>query len=269
MPQENEPGEEMEQEAEIATPSNAQKSTAEGRNVEEFDVLVPEVQNNAVLLAATQYTYTLHYDANGGSGAPADQVVTSTALYVQIPVSSTIPVRDGYTFKGWANTRTGRVVYNYGNSATIAQGADNTKTIYAIWEAHVHSWGEWTSNGNGTHTRTCSTDSSHTETNDCSGGEPTCTEKAICENCHAPMATRSATILNGWLIQNSIGSNVCNAMHLRQRWIIPAVQPLAHRRQFAKSASQPMVTRWATILPAKHGKVMLIIIGKNVLDVMP
>ena len=185
MPQENEPGEEMEQEAEIATPSNAQKSTAEGRNVEEFDVLVPEVQNNAVLLAATQYTYTLHYDANGGSGAPADQVVTSTALYVQIPVSSTIPVRDGYTFKGWANTRTGRVVYNYGNSATIAQGADNTKTIYAIWEAHVHSWGEWTSNGNGTHTRTCSTDSSHTETNDCSGGEPTCTEKAICENCHA------------------------------------------------------------------------------------
>ena len=185
MPQENEPGEEMEQEAEIATPSNAQKSTAEGRNVEEFDELVPEVQNNAVLLAATQYTYTLHYDANGGSGAPADQVVTSTALYVQIPVSSTIPVRDGYTFKGWANTRTGRVVYNYGNSATIAQGADNTKTIYAIWEAHVHSWGEWTSNGNGTHTRTCSTDSSHTETNDCSGGEPTCTEKAICENCHA------------------------------------------------------------------------------------
>ena len=185
MPQENEPGEEMEQEAEIATPSNAQKSTAEGRNVEEFDVLVPEVQNNAVLLAATQYTYTLHYDANGGSGAPADQVVTSTALYVQIPVSSTIPVRDGYTFKSWANTRTGRVVYNYGNSATIAQGADNTKTIYAIWEAHVHSWGEWTSNGNGTHTRTCSTDSSHTETNDCSGGEPTCTEKAICENCHA------------------------------------------------------------------------------------
>ena len=112
-------------------------------------------------------------------------MVTSTALYVQIPVSSTIPVRDGYTFKGWANTRTGRVVYNYGNSATIAQGADNTKTIYAIWEAHVHSWGEWTSNGNGTHTRTCSTDSSHTETNDCSGGEPTCTEKAICENCHA------------------------------------------------------------------------------------
>ena len=57
-------------------------------------------------------------------------------------------------------------------------------TIYAIWEVHNHSWGEWTSNGNGTHTRTCATDSSHTETGSCSGGKATGTEKAICETCH-------------------------------------------------------------------------------------
>ena len=57
-------------------------------------------------------------------------------------------------------------------------------TIYAIWEVHNHSWGEWTSNGNGTHTRTCATDSSHTETDSCSGGKATGTEKAICETCH-------------------------------------------------------------------------------------
>ena len=57
-------------------------------------------------------------------------------------------------------------------------------TIYAIWEVHTHSWGEWTSNGNGTHTRTCKTDSSHTETGNCSGGKATGTEKAICETCH-------------------------------------------------------------------------------------
>ena len=57
-------------------------------------------------------------------------------------------------------------------------------TIYAIWEAHDHSWGEWTSNGNGTHKRTCATDSSHTETGNCSGGKATSTEKAICETCH-------------------------------------------------------------------------------------
>ena len=57
-------------------------------------------------------------------------------------------------------------------------------TIYAIWEVHNHSWGEWTSNGNGTHTRTCIADSSHTETGNCSGGKATSTEKAVCETCH-------------------------------------------------------------------------------------
>ena len=57
-------------------------------------------------------------------------------------------------------------------------------TIYAIWEVHNHNWGEWISNGNGTHTRTCATDSSHTETGSCSGGKATGTEKAICETCH-------------------------------------------------------------------------------------
>ena len=48
----------------------------------------------------------------------------------------------------------------------------------------IHEWGEWTSNGNGTHTRTCSLNSSHTETGDCSGGTATCTEKAVCEICN-------------------------------------------------------------------------------------
>ena len=68
--------------------------------------------------------------------------------------------------------------------STFFQTSPNSKTIYAIWEVHNHSWGEWTSNGNGTHTRTCATDSSHTETGNCSGGKATGTEKAICETCH-------------------------------------------------------------------------------------
>ena len=46
-----------------------------------------------------------------------------------------------------------------------------------------HNWGAWTSNGNGTHTRTCKRDTSHTETGDCTGGTATCTAKAVCETC--------------------------------------------------------------------------------------
>ena len=46
-----------------------------------------------------------------------------------------------------------------------------------------HDWGAWTSNGNDTHTRVCSRDASHTETDNCSGGTASCTKRAVCEDC--------------------------------------------------------------------------------------
>ena len=47
-----------------------------------------------------------------------------------------------------------------------------------------HTFGEWTSNGDGTHTRQCTVDGCNgSETNDCSGGKATCTEKAVCDLC--------------------------------------------------------------------------------------
>ena len=47
-----------------------------------------------------------------------------------------------------------------------------------------HTYGEWVSNGDGTHTRQCTVDGYNgLETKDCSGGKATCTEKAICEIC--------------------------------------------------------------------------------------
>ena len=149
--------------------------------------MTPMTLSGAVRPAATQYTYTLHYDANGGSGAPPSQSVTSSEFHVWVPISKIIPTRDGYTFKGWANSRTGKPIYGGNGGYTeclVVHGADMSTTIYAIWEAHDHSWGEWTSNGNGTHKRTCSLDSSHTETGSCSGGKATSTEKAVCETCH-------------------------------------------------------------------------------------
>lgn len=151
------------------------------------DTMMPKTRSGAVRPAATQYTYTLYYDANGGSGAPPSQSVTSSEFHVWVPISEIIPTRDGYTFMGWANSRTGKPIYG-GNggytSCLVVHGYDMSTTIYAIWEVHNHSWGEWTSNGNGTHTRTCTADSSHTETGNCSGGKATSTEKAVCETCH-------------------------------------------------------------------------------------
>lgn len=151
------------------------------------DTMMPKTRSGAARPAATQYTYTLHYDANGGSGAPPSQSVTSSEFAVWVPISEIIPTRDGYTFIGWANYRTGTPIYGGNGGYTeclVVHGVDMSTTIYAIWEVHNHNWGEWTSNGNGTHTRTCTADSSHTETGNCSGGKATSTEKAVCETCH-------------------------------------------------------------------------------------
>ena len=55
-----------------------------------------------------------------------------------------------------------------------------------------HLW-SWTSNGNGTHTRTCRRENCNaTETKDCSGGAATCTAKAICEVCKSEYGTLKA-----------------------------------------------------------------------------
>ena len=152
------------------------------------DTMMPKTRSGAVRPVATQYTYTLHYDANGGSGAPPSESKISSEYHASFLISDKIPTRDGYTFKGWADSPYGKPIYlradGYYWYCNVVNGQTNSKTLYAIWEVHNHNWGEWTSNGNGTHTRTCNADSSHTETGNCSGGKATSTERAVCETCH-------------------------------------------------------------------------------------
>ena len=50
----------------------------------------------------------------------------------------------------------------------------------------AHNFGEWIKNeGADTHTRVCSFNNEHTETENCHGGTATCTEQAVCEKCNA------------------------------------------------------------------------------------
>ena len=46
-----------------------------------------------------------------------------------------------------------------------------------------HAWGEWSSAGNGTHTRSCTNYCREVDTANCTGGKATCTTKAVCEVC--------------------------------------------------------------------------------------
>lgn len=66
-----------------------------------------------------------------------------------------------------------------------------------------HEWGAWTQNSDGSsHTRVCSRDASHTETENCSGGEATCTAQAKCSTCNAEYGETNpnnhAGTLGGW-----------------------------------------------------------------------
>lgn len=72
-------------------------------------------------------TYTISYDANGGSGAPKDQTKTWN---VPINLSATKPTRQGYTFQGWATSSSGSVQYQPNQSYT----ANANVTLFAIWK---------------------------------------------------------------------------------------------------------------------------------------
>ena len=83
-----------------------------------------------------------------------------------------------------AATCTAKAVY-YTSCADCGLSSKGTKNeaTFEYGNALGHKYGEWVSNGNGTHTRVCANDSKHTETKNCHGGKATCTAKAICEDC--------------------------------------------------------------------------------------
>ena len=74
---------------------------------------------------------------------------------------------------------------NGGQKIIVADKAGNT-TEMTVTVNDGHTYGEWASNGDGTHTRKCTVDGcAGSETKDCSGGKATCRDKAKCEVCGA------------------------------------------------------------------------------------
>ena len=65
----------------------------------------------------------------------------------------------------------------------VTDKAGNTAEM-TVTVSDGHTFGDWKSNGDGTHSRECTVDGCKgVETMDCSGGKATCTEKAVCEYC--------------------------------------------------------------------------------------
>ena len=70
-----------------------------------------------------------------------------------------------------------------GQKIIVTDKAGNTAEM-TVTVNDGHTFGEWTSNGDGTHTRKCTVDGCNgLETKDCSGGKATCKDKAVCDVC--------------------------------------------------------------------------------------
>lgn len=79
--------------------------------------------------------HTIHYQANGGSGAPADQTKTQG---VALNLSSKKPTRTGYNFGGWSCSLGG--TYQPGQAYTHDQsgGTVNMTAIWNPWKHIIH-----------------------------------------------------------------------------------------------------------------------------------
>jgi uncharacterized repeat protein (TIGR02543 family) len=77
--------------------------------------------------------YTVSYNANGGTGAPASQTKWHGE---NITLSKSIPTRNGYSFLGWGTTKDAtQIAYESGDT----YGVDSNITLYAMWEANLYS----------------------------------------------------------------------------------------------------------------------------------
>ena len=99
------------------------------------------VTKDTTLYAVWLENYKIIYDANGGTDAPEPTVLETmrkvktdakgNPVYAgQAEITSGIPVRNGYTFRGWAVTRRSGASYHAGDRVEITGG---NVTLYAVW----------------------------------------------------------------------------------------------------------------------------------------
>lgn len=196
--------------------------TREGYTFISWDKAIPATMpaENMTLTAQWRINqYTITFDTDGGSA-----IAPITQGYGTAITAPAAPTKPGYTFAGWDTeipttmpaedlTLTARWTAcnhaNSGNKPTCT--ADATCTVCGgTIEKLGHDWGDWTPSSNKTHTRTCKTDSTHTETKNCaddnkdhvcdtcgatltqhSGGTASCTATATCGYCGKPYGEKN------------------------------------------------------------------------------
>ena len=81
--------------------------------------------------------FELHYNANGGTGAPDSQTYTAlsaTSTQATFTVPNQTPTKEGYTFKGWADSATATTAQYQPGGPIAVKHENSPKTVYAVWE---------------------------------------------------------------------------------------------------------------------------------------
>lgn len=116
------------------------------KNVETSETFVPQKQNGRYVSASyvarfRPYRYTLHYEANGGTGKMDDQIFQHGQI---LPLNDCTYSREGYDFMGWSMSADADNVKQFDNKAEVGfssllqtsdEPKDNTEaTLYAVWQ---------------------------------------------------------------------------------------------------------------------------------------
>lgn len=119
---------------------------------------------------------------------------------------------------------------------------------------HTHVWGAWISNGDGTHTRTCAKDGSHTETNACSGGIATCQNSAICSVCNTAYGAKDMTNHTGGTeVRGSVEATTSTEGYTGDTYCKGCDTKLADGKTIPKKTAAPVaVAAPAAAAPVAH-----------------
>lgn len=107
---------------------------------------IGEVTATFTMTIPAKTSYTVSFNANGGSGAPGNQ----TKWYNEsLTLSPTKPTRTGYTFKGWATTQARANAGTVDKAAGAAYTTNSAQTFYAVWQRNTWTV-SYNANGHGT-----------------------------------------------------------------------------------------------------------------------
>ena len=173
--------------------------TREGYTFIGWDKAIPATMPAGDMTITAQWRinqYTITFDTDGGSA-----IAPITQGYGTDITAPAAPTKTGYTFAGWdraipATMPAGDMTItahwaacdhaNSGNKPTCT--ADATCTVCGGTIGKLgHDWGDWTPSSNKTHTRTCKTDSTHTETKNCADDN----KDHVCDTCGATLTQHS------------------------------------------------------------------------------